>query len=69
MGVAVGFILLEMKLLSYVIVTDEYTPAMVPAAGGGRVAPAVAGPRAGGFPMIPGANRPDTRPNAGGKMG
>jgi exosortase len=69
MGVAVGFILLEMKLLSYVIVTDEYTPAMVSAAGGGRPAPAVAGPRAGGFPVIPGANQPDARPNTGGKMG
>ena len=45
MGVAVGFILLEMKLLSYVIVNDEYTPAMLPAAGGGRAAP---GPRAAG---------------------
>jgi len=29
MGLAVGFILLEMKLLSYVIVSDTYVPATV----------------------------------------
>lgn len=69
MGVAVGFILLEMKLLSYVIVTDEYTPAMVSAAGGGRAVPAPAAAQQGSFPMLPGANRPDGRPNAGGKIG
>jgi exosortase len=69
MGVAVGFILLEMKLLSYVIVTDEYSPAMVSAAGVGRAVPAPAAAQQGGFPLIPGANRPDGRPNTGGKMG
>jgi exosortase len=69
MGVAVGFILLEMKLLSYVIVTDEYSPAMVSAAGVGRAVPAPAAGQQGGFPLIPGPNRPDGRPNTGGKMG
>jgi exosortase len=72
MGLAVGFILLEMKLLSFVIVTDEYTPAMVPAAAAsgarpGRTAP---GPGAvGGFPLIPAKNRPDGPGKSGGKMG
>ena len=66
MGVAVGFILLEMKLLSYVIVTDEFTPAMVPAARG--TAPA-GGPKTGGFPLLPGAGRVDGRADAGGKIG
>lgn len=67
MGVAVGFILLEMKLLSYVIVTDEFTPAMVPAAG--RTAAAAAAPKSGGFPLIPGAGRTDGRADPGGKLG
>ncbi|MFM8414209.1 MAG: exosortase/archaeosortase family protein [Planctomycetota bacterium] len=66
MGVAVGFIFLEMKLLSYVIVTDEFTPAMVPAAG--RTAPA-GGPKTAGFPLLPGAGRADGRPDTGGKIG
>ena len=64
MGVAVGLILLEMKLLSYVIVTDEFTPARVPApsSAGSRPAAVAAGPRAGGFPLIPGANRAGGNP-------
>ena len=69
MGLAVGFILLEMKLLSFVVVTDEYTPAMVPAGGPARQ-PAARSPRAGGgFPLIPGPNRPEGSGNSGGKMG
>jgi exosortase len=63
MGVAVGFILLEMKLLSYVIVTDEYSPAVIPAPGAGRPAPQAA--QQGVFPLIPGANRSENGPNAG----
>jgi exosortase len=64
MGVAVGFILLEMKLLSYVIVTDEFTPARVPtpSSGGARQATVAAAARPGGFPLIPGASRPRGNP-------
>lgn len=69
MGVAVGFILLEMKLLSYVIVTDEYTPALVSAATTpARPAAAPADPRPGSFPLIPGANRPAGQPGPGRTM-
>jgi hypothetical protein len=68
MGVAVGLILLEMKLLSFVIVTDEYTPAMVPA-GGGRTTAVAAGPQQAGFPIIPGGPRPEKRSDPGGSMG
>jgi exosortase len=67
MGVAVGLILLEMKLLSYVIVTDQYTPAMVTAAAG-RQATVAAGPRQAGFPVIPGVQRPEKRAEPGGNM-
>jgi exosortase len=67
MGVAVGFILLEMKVLSYVIVTDDYTPAMLPAAsGGGRPVKVSGGSRQGGFPLIPGANPSSGRSDTGG---
>jgi exosortase len=62
MGAAVGFILLEMKLLSYVIVTDDFTPARLPAAAAGGPRPAATGPRPGSFPLIPGANRPGGNP-------
>ena len=55
MGAAVGMILLEMKLLSYVIVTDQYSPAMVPAVG----RPAAAGQQKSGFPLMKGASRPE----------
>lgn len=59
MGVAVGLILLEMKLLSFVIVTDDFTPARVPApaSAGTRPATVAAAPRPAAFPLIPGANR------------
>jgi exosortase len=72
MGLAVGFIMLEIKLLSYVIVSDEYTPAFVPAAA------TAAGPGAGGarrpaqpagFPMIPGFGPPGGRAETGEKAG
>lgn len=66
MGAAVGFILLEMKLLSYVLVTDEYAPAVVPAAARPGAVPAAA--RSGAFPLIPGANRPGGQPDSGGTM-
>jgi len=69
MGVAVGFILLEMKLLSYVIVTDEYTPAMVSAGSGGRAATVPAGSTSAAFPLIPGTQGPDGRADAGRSMG
>jgi exosortase len=71
MGVAVGLILLEMKLLSYVIVTEEFTPARVPtpAAGGTRPAAVAAGSRPGGFPLIPGASRPGGNPSTDRTMG
>ena len=64
MGVAVGLMLLEMKLLSYLIVTDEFTPARVPvpSSAGSRTAAVAAGPRPGGFPLIPGANRAGGNP-------
>jgi exosortase len=62
MGAAVGFILLEMKLLSYVIVTDDFTPARLPGAAAGGPRPAAAGPGSGAFPPIPGANRPGGNP-------
>lgn len=69
MGVAVGFILLEMKLLSYVIVTDEYTPALVSAAATpARPAAAPANPHPGSFPLIPGANLPAGQPGPGRTM-
>jgi exosortase len=61
MGAAIGFILLEMKLLSYVIVTDQFAPARVPATVSGGP-PQTAGPRPGAFPVIPGANRPGGNP-------
>jgi exosortase len=59
MGVAVGLILLEMKLLSFVIVTDDFTPARVPApaSAGTRPATVTGALRPGAFPLIPGANR------------
>jgi exosortase len=69
MGVAVGFILLEMKLLSFVIVNDEYTPAMLPSAGGGRPALAGARPKNAGFPLISDLQRTEKRADPGGKMG
>jgi exosortase len=68
MGVAVGFILLEMKLLSYVIVTEEYAPAVVPAAAPARPVAVPAGPRPAAFPLIPGAKRPAGQPGQGGTM-
>jgi len=69
MGTAVGFILLEMKVLSYVIVTDEFAPARLPAAPApARPAPVAAGPRPGAFPLIPGANRPGGQPGSSGTM-
>lgn len=68
MGAAVGFILLEMKLLSYVIVTDDYAPAVVPAAAPKQPAAVPAAPRPGAFPLIPGANRPGGQPGSGGTL-
>ena len=72
MGLAVGFIMLEIKLLSYVIVSDEYTPAFVPAAAsaagsgaGGARRPA----QPAGFPMIPGFGPPGGRAETGEKAG
>ena len=68
MGLAVGFIMLEIKLLSYVIVSDDFTPAFVPAAplgaGGGRRSAQPAG-----FPMIPGFSPPAGRGETGEKTG
>jgi len=63
MGLAVGFILLEMKILSYVIVKDDFSPAMVSAAAA-RPATKDAGRQA-GFPVIPGGARAT---DAGGKL-
>lgn len=69
MGVAVGFILLEMKMLSYVIVTDEFAPARLPAAPApARSVSPSAGPRPGAIPLIPGANRPGGPPGTSGTM-
>ncbi|NCX97235.1 MAG: exosortase/archaeosortase family protein [Planctomycetia bacterium] len=68
MGVAVGFILLEIKLLSYVIVTEEYAPAVVPSAAPARPAAVPAGPRGAAFPLIPGAKRPAGQPGQGGTI-
>jgi exosortase len=69
MGAAVGFILLEMKLLSYVLVTDEYAPAQVTGtAAPARSAAVPAGPQPGAFPLLPGANRPGGQPGPGGTM-
>ena len=73
MGLAVGFIMLEIKLLSHVIVSDEFQPAFVPAA-----APVAAGAGAGGarrsaqpagFPVIPGFGPPGGRAESGEKAG
>ena len=68
MAVAVGFILLEIKLLSYVIVTEEFAPAVVPATAAARPAVAAASPRPAAFPLIPGAKRSDGPPGPAGTM-
>lgn len=50
MLLAVGFLVLEMKILSLLVVTDDLAPTMV--AAGGRAGPALAGPRT-PSPMLP----------------
>jgi exosortase len=70
MGLAVGLIMLEIKLLSHVIVSDEYQPAFVPAApaaaaaGGSRRAAQPAG-----FPVIPGFGGAGGKAESGEKAG
>lgn len=61
MGVAVALILLEMKLLSWVIVTDDFTPARVPASSSAEtgIAAVAAGPQAVRLPLVPAAKRAD----------
>ena len=68
MGLAVGFIMLEIKLLSLAIVSDEFTPAFVPAGGssaGGSRRPA----QSAGFPIIPGFGPSGSRAETGEKAG
>jgi len=64
MGLAVGFILLEMKLLSFVIVADEYAPAaVVPATAAPAAAAKARGPV---FPRIPAPDPAPRRADPGG---
>jgi exosortase len=81
MLLAVGFLVLEMKVLSYLVVTEDTAPTMLsgPAGGGARLAqpvPMAGIPRVqpqgrgpGGFPAIQPLNfaekRPDSRPPGG----
>jgi hypothetical protein len=54
MLLAVGFLVLEMKILSYLVVTDDLAPSMVAGGGIPRMRPAGPAPAA----MVPGAVRP-----------
>jgi len=70
MLLAVGFLVLEMKILSYLVVVDDTAPTLVRASYAG-VPGVAAGPRpvTGGFPTIPGSNfarKPAESPAPGG---
>lgn len=71
MGLAVGLIMLEIKILSHVIVSDDAAPAFVPTAtaavgaGAGSRRPA----QPAGFPVIPGFGPPGGRAETGEKAG
>lgn len=62
MAAAVGFILLEMKVLSYVIVTDDYAPAQLAAAAPARPVAVPAGSHPGAFPLVSGGSAAAKRP-------
>jgi len=71
MGLAVGLIMLEIKILSHVIVSDDAAPAFVPTAtaavGAGTGSRRPAQPA--GFPVIPGFGPPGGRAETGEKAG
>jgi len=58
MSVALGLMLLQMKLLSQVIVTEEFTPArlMPPPSGGTQAVAGAAATRPRAFSLMPGGN-------------
>ncbi|MEI6505214.1 MAG: exosortase/archaeosortase family protein [Planctomycetota bacterium] len=76
MVMAVGFLVLEMKVLSYLVVTEDTSPMAMSGTGPARAVTSPAGPPStvSVFPVIPGAGSEQKRPNrpppeAGGKMG
>ncbi len=69
MGLAVGFIMLEIKLLSHVIVSDEFQPAFVPAASVAAGAGGARRPAQPGFPVLSGFGPSAGRAESGEKEG
>lgn len=61
MIMAVGFLVLEMKVLSYLVITEDTAPMALRGAGQGVNAPNPTG-KQGVFPMIPGVNPGQKRP-------
>jgi exosortase len=64
MLMAVGFLVLEMKILSYLVVVEDTAPTMMRTAFAGGPSPAAAGGGTGAFPMVQGAKNPRKPPES-----